>query len=210
MRIIAQNKRFARASRRRGGERGLTLIELVLSLAILTVLTGFVAGGLSMARRSFEADRASRIASGSNAAIQTISTLLASALPSASRTGGILFEGGQETILFSGLSEGRSLRGGPHKFSFRRIGSDLMVDVSAWPTAAGNDVPEPPLTEVRLLSGITRIRFNYFGKTSANQIPGWRPDWVGVAHLPDLVSVWIDFEDPRRNEPAIMVALRQR
>ena len=44
-----RNRLIARVAARRRGEQGLTLIELLLSLAILAILTGFLAGGLSMA-----------------------------------------------------------------------------------------------------------------------------------------------------------------
>jgi prepilin-type N-terminal cleavage/methylation domain-containing protein len=213
MRKIAQHRRHARVAHRRGGEQGLTLIELLLSLAILAVLTGFLAGGLSMARRAFDADRVNRIASDSNAAIQTISTLIGSALPvPASRDGqvpGVMFDGGQEAILFVGLSEGRSLRGGPHKVSLRRNARDLVVEVIAAAAATTKDAPEPPPTRVVVLSGVSEIHFEYFGKINPAAVAGWRPDWSGAEQLPDLVSLRVVFEDGRRNEPAIIVALRQ-
>ena len=60
---IRHHRRIARVAARRSAEQGLTLIELLLSLAILAILTGFLAGGLSMARQAFDADRASEIGS---------------------------------------------------------------------------------------------------------------------------------------------------
>ena len=211
MRIIALNRRYARIARRRSGEQGLTLIELLLSLAVLAVLTGFLAGGLSMGRRAFDADRANRIGSASSAAIQVISNLIGSAVPIPARAGsqvsGVMFDGRKEALLFVGLSEGRSLRGGPHKFSLRQSGSDLVLDVTASPTAA--NAPEPSPTRVVVLGGVSKIHFEYFGKTNASAVPSWHTDWSRAEHLPDLVSVRVDFEDERRNEPAIIVALRQ-
>jgi len=185
MRIIALNRRYARIARRRSGEQGLTLIELLLSLAILAVLTSFLAGGLSMGRRAFDADRANRVGSASNAAIQVISNLIGSAVPG--QVSSVMFDGRQGAMLFVGLSEGRSLRGGPHKFSLRQSGSDLVLDVIASPTAA--NVPEPSPTRVVVLSGVSQIHFEYFGKTNASAVPSWHTDWSRAEHLPDLVSV---------------------
>jgi general secretion pathway protein J len=213
MRLTAHGRRHARAGRRRSSEQGLTMIELLLSLAILVLLTGFLTGGLSMGRRAFDADRVNRIASETDAAVQVISTLIGSALPvpanSAGQVASVEFDGRQETMLFVGLSEGRSLRGGPHKISLRRSGGELVVDVTASAAGAKKDAPQPLPIRVVALSGVRQIRFGYFGKINPSAVPGWRTDWFRSEHLPDLVSVRIDFEDERRNEPAIMVALRQ-
>src|SRR3569833_1378303 len=78
---VVTSQLIARVAARRRSEQGLTLIELLLSLAILAILTGFLAGGLSMARQAFAADRASEIGSETSAAIQTVAALLRSALP---------------------------------------------------------------------------------------------------------------------------------
>ena len=76
-----RNRRIARVAARRRGEQGLTLIELLLSLAILAVLTGFLAGGWTMGRCAFAAGHASEIGSETNVAIQTLAALVGAALP---------------------------------------------------------------------------------------------------------------------------------
>lgn len=211
MRTKAQNRRYAFARRRRSGEQGLTLIELLLSLAVLAVLTVFLAGGLSMGRRAFDADRVSGLGSETDDAVQAIAGLIGSALPVRANTGNqqavVTFDGRQGSLLFVGLSEGRSLRGGPHKIRLRQLGGDLIIEV-AIADEAKKDI-EPSIPDVVVLRGVREIHFEYFGKTDPSGAAGWRTDWLGLDHLPDLVSVRIDFEDGRRGEPATIVALRQ-
>lgn len=213
MNLAARDRVHFRVRRRRTGEQGLTLIELLLSLAILAVLTGFLAGGLSMARRAFDADRSSEIGSETNAAIQTISGLIGSALPIRVNDGGqkvtIRFVGRQGALSFVGLSEGRSLRGGPQKIMLRRSGGELIVDFTALTGIQSKDTPEPSPTRVVALSGVREIRLGYFGRPDPAAAPAWHADWVRAELLPDLVSIRIEFEDERRNEPPIIVALRQ-
>ncbi|WP_084030948.1 prepilin-type N-terminal cleavage/methylation domain-containing protein [Bradyrhizobium paxllaeri] len=210
----AVNSRLiSRVAARRKGEQGLTLIELLLSLAILAILTGFLAGGLSMARRAFGADRAGEIGSETSAAIQTVAALVGSALPvrfdGAGPKDAIGFDGRGEVISFVGLSEGRSLRGGPHRIMLRRSGSDIVADFVALNGARSKESPEPSPTRVVVLSGVRDIRLGYFGTTDPKVKPAWRADWLRAERLPDLVSIRIEFEDERRNEPAAIVALRQ-
>ncbi len=212
-RLTAHSRRHLLAGRRRPGQQGLTLIELLLALAILAILTGFLAGGLSIGRRAFDADRISRIVSGSSAAIQTVSTLIGSALPvpDGTRNQGlrIIFDGRQQALVFVGLSEGRSLRGGPHKIRLRRSGSDLVAEIVVAETETKTGDPLPPAIQVGVLNGVREVHFGYFGKINPASPPGWRNEWADAGHLPDLVSIRVDFEDPRRNEPATIVALRQ-
>jgi general secretion pathway protein J len=213
MRLTARNRRHAHVARRRPGEQGLTVIELLLSLAILAVLTGFLAGGLSIGRRAFDADRVNRTASASSTAVQAISTLIGSAIPVPAGTGEkgarIAFDGRQQALFFVGLSEGRSLRGGPHKIRLWRSGSDLIADIVASAAEAKAGESAPPAIQVAVLSGVREVHFEYFGRMNRSSPPGWRTEWSGAEYLPDLVSVRVDFEDESRNEPAIIVALRQ-
>jgi hypothetical protein len=189
------------------------MIELLLSLALLVLLTGFLAGGLAMGRRAFGADQAAGIGSETDAAMEVVSRLIGSALPLSfgeqGRGGMVAFDGRGGTLSFVGLSEGHALRGGPHRFSLRRNGGDLVVDVASAAVGTNQDGRQPPLASAVVLTGVRTVRFGYFGRQNPGAPAGWRAEWVRSDHLPDLVSVQIDFEDERRNEPAILVALRQ-
>jgi general secretion pathway protein J len=208
-----RNRRWALAGCRRRGEQGLTLIELLLALGILVVLTGFLAGGLSIGRRAFDADRSGGVSIETDAAIQAVSSLIASALPvradKANAKARIVFDGRQDTLSFVGLSEGRSMRGGPHMIRLRRAGADIVVDVIGSTTEAAASAGELAPTRVVVLKGVRDIRFSYFGGADLARPPGWQVQWFGAERLPTLVSIQIEFEDARRNEPARIIALRQ-
>jgi prepilin-type N-terminal cleavage/methylation domain-containing protein len=214
MKISTDAARHARVARRRPGEQGVTMIELLLSLAILVVLTGFVAAGLLMGRRAFDADRINAIASQTDAAIQVISSVVGSALPvhvdMPNQPAMVAFDGRQDGISFVGLSEGRSLLGGPHKIKLGRSGSDVVVNVMRSPVEEKTQTAEPLSRNVVVLQGVRELRFGYFGRTKSSAAPGWQIDWFGSERLPDLISIRIEFEDERRNEPSVIVALRQQ
>jgi general secretion pathway protein J len=211
--VTRRNRRWALAGRQCHGEQGLTLIELLLALAIVAVLTGFLAGGLSIGRRAFDADRSGQVSVQTDAAIQTVSSLIASALPvrasEANSKAGVMFDGRQDTLLFVGLSEGRSMRGGPHMIRLRRSGADIVVDVMGPAAEAARNVGGLTPTRVVALKGVRDIRFSYFGSTNPPRPSGWQTQWFGAERLPDLVSIQIEFEDARRNEPPRIIALRQ-
>jgi general secretion pathway protein J len=197
-----------RIARRRAKEAGLTLIELLVSLALLAVLTGFLVGGLTMGRRAFEADRTAGIVSETDAGIGVIFGLIGSALlVSAGEEGKatiIAFDGRRDIMTFVGLSEGHALPGGPTKFNLRRNGGDLVVNAASFRAGERELLPS-----VVVLTGVRTVRFGYFGKKTPTAEAAWLSDWFGSDHLPDLVSIEIDFEDERRNQPAVLVALRQ-
>lgn len=206
-------RRSARLRRRRT-ERGLTLIELLISIALLALLTGFLAGGLSMARRAFAADRTSAADGEAHAGIQTLSDVIASALAvrgnTASQSGFTMFEGRQDAMAFVGLSEGRGLPGGLYRVGLRQEGDDLIVDFLAWASA----VPDTPDRDVRpskvaVLRGVRAIRLGYFGSPALTGVSQWHDNWAKAEQLPKLVSIKIEFEDERRTEPPMIVALRQ-
>jgi len=193
---------------RRTQEAGLTLIELLVSLALLAVLTAFLAGGLMFGRRGFKADRNAGIETEADEAINVISRLIGSAFPvqiDAERAiRAAAFDGGEEAISFIGLSGGHGLSGGPARFNVKCDGGDLVIHVSGSRAEAGELV-----APIAVLGGVRSVQFGYFGKAASAGQPGWQTEWHDSDHLPYLVSIKINFKDERRDQPPVLVALRQ-
>jgi general secretion pathway protein J len=190
------------------------MIELILSLAILVLLTGFLAGGLTLGRRAFSADRQSRIEGETDTALQAVTSSLELAFPAWSASEGkqrrIVFDGRSESISFVGLSQGYSLLGGPYKIGLKRSGADLVMDIILLESGSSRKRQEPENMHLTVLEGVRAVRFSYFGRLTETAPPAWLTEWLRAEFLPELVSVQVDFEDVRRNRPPILVALRQR
>lgn len=201
--------RTMRARARRGSECGLTLIELLVSLALLTVLTGFIVGGLSTTIRAFDADRRNGVEMETNSAVESLRGFVASAMPAAnpSQGAGVLFEGEREGMRFVALSEGRALPGGLQDIRIRRSGDELILDVFGSPKDGER---KSPLASTVVLKGLRGIHFRYFGVLGPQADPAWRSDWIKAERLPLLVEVGFEFEESGRNGPAAIVALRNQ
>ncbi|MGY3346714.1 MULTISPECIES: prepilin-type N-terminal cleavage/methylation domain-containing protein [unclassified Bradyrhizobium] len=193
---------------RRASERGLTLIELLVSLAVLMILTSFIVGGLSTAIRAFDADGRNSVEVATNAAGESLRGLIASAMPAinAQQAGGVLFDGHREELRFVVLSEGRALRGGLQDVRIRRRDDELIVEVFG--SLRDNDARTSPLSSTTIVRGLGDIRFRYFGIAGAKGEAVWRDDWIKSARLPALVEIEVNFKEAGRNGPAMLVALR--
>lgn len=198
-------KRSLRAPCHRASQCGLTLIELLVSLAILMILTSFIVGGLSTTIGAFNTDRRSTTEMASYAAEESVRGLIASAIPAANvQPGGpLLFDGQREELRFVTLSEGRTLRGGPQDVRIRRHGKELVVEVFG--SLRDNVVRKAPISSTTIVRGLRDVRFRYFGGAGE---PAWRDDWTKSDRLPALVEMSFNFEDTGRNAPVSIVALR--
>lgn len=206
--IRHRQERRLRSPHRRASERGLTLIELLVSLAILMILTSFIVGGLSTAIRAFDTDRRSATEVATHAAAESVRDLIASAMPMPNpRPGGpLLFDGQREELRFVVLSEGRAMRGGPQDVRIRRRGTELVVEIFG--SLRDNDARKAPITSTTIARGLREVRFRYFGGAGAKGEPTWRDDWTKADRLPALVEVSFSFEDVGRDAPVSIVALR--
>lgn len=190
----------------------MTMIELLLALTMLVLLTGFLAGGLSLGRRAFEADGHAARAAGTDATVQVLAGLLASAIPVQANDppGKVAFLGRSQGVSFVGLSEGHSLRGGLQNITLRRINNSVVAEFKRPMSIARKQELSSPV-DVRLFDGVQSFDLRYFGKmTQDDEEPIWRAEWLNSVRLPNLMSVQITFTDDRRNEPPLVVALRQQ
>lgn len=194
-----------RSLARRASERGLTLIELLVSLAILMILTSFTVGGLSAAVRAFGADSRNRLEMATTAAGENLRGLIASAI-NLPQAGNISFDGQREELRLVILSEGRALRGGLQDVRIRRRNDELIVEVFGSPRENGDH--KLPVSSTTIVRGLSDIRFRYFGNAATKSEAAWRNDWIKLGGLPALVEISLNFKDAARNGPAMVVALR--
>jgi general secretion pathway protein J len=200
---VAPNPIIYRLHRRRRAEAGLTLIELLISLMLLLLITGFLAQGLGIGRRTFAADQDAAVAAGNSASLDSLANLIATALPTKAGQGGqIVFEGGRETLAFVALSAGHALPGGPLGLRIYRDGTEVGVVVKLKThSATAKEV------RAKALIGVTALEFAYFGSL-AGKPPAWHPEWPATDHLPDLVAINVSFVGHSR-QPPLLVAVRQ-
>jgi len=181
----------------------LTLIELLVSLMLLVLITGFLAGGIGVGRRAFAADQDAAVEASNSAALDSLAKLIATALPAQAGQGQMAFEGGGETLAFVALSAGHALPGGPLGMRIYLEGREVRVVVKLKARSA-----KAKEVRAKALVGVTSLEFTYFGSREAGKPPAWHREWPAADHLPDLVAMQVSFGG-RTRKPPVVVALRQ-
>ena len=211
----AAASRPRRLGRRHAGQRGLTLVELLVGLALIVLVTAFLAGGLSLARRAAERDALSETAVRTDAALEAAVELLETALPiltvaPGTRRASLAFDGQHGSLAAILLGDGRMLRGGLLSLTVRRTGDAVLVDVAPVREGTKPSETDPDVTRhVTLLTGVRDLRFDYLDEARGTAAAAWRQAWTGD-RLPALVAIAVDFDDPRRRPVTATAVLRQR
>ncbi len=196
-------------------QRGFTLLELLISVALLVLLTTILFEGLRLGthhlgQQSDRLDRASRIALAHN----FLRAQLADARPvitptAAERT--IVFNGRPDGIEFVSVAPESVAVGGLQALSVDydkgagTTGGELLLRWRLYkgtsPAVASNS------RDTVLLDHVRSAEFAYFGATSPDQPSAWHMTWQDMAYLPSLVRLSLEFSDGQRM-PELIVALR--
>lgn len=205
--------------RRRGTGRdaGFTLIEVLVSLALLGLLTTLVFGGVRFGAQAWTAaSRSTSAAADLEAARAVLRRTIAAAYPayaSASlvdRT--VAFEGTEgDLALVAPLPA--AIEAGVLAVQRFRVAQDengpaLVMEWQLYlPASEGGRPLEAK--RVKLLGGVGSVRFSYFGAPAPRQPPAWLDRWTERASLPSLVRVHLEPADAELSRwPELMVELR--
>jgi len=179
---------------------GFTLVELLVSLALMALLSVLLLGGLRMSRTAVvRGQAASRNLADATLAFPVIRRQLARADPLA--VGGdahppIAFAGDDRSILFV-APPGAYLALGGQEITWLTLEPDAdggRIVLRFRPLERGRDVWPPELRvadmqTVVLLTGVTGAEFSYFGRTDPSQDPRWWRDWHDQTALPSLIRL---------------------
>lgn len=200
----------SRIRRRHQSTRGLTIIELLVSLSLLILIAGSLVGGLQIFRRAFDTDRRAQAAVEAEQAVDILANQVAAAFPLAdARSGRMVFDGAPNAMAFIRLDQGRANRAGLQQALIRQAGDEVTMTLTSAVQGQTTASSTPP-TPIVLLSRVSQVQFGYFGTDAKATEPAWRADWQAMEQLPELVSIRVSFKDPTTPAATVLVALRQR
>jgi len=198
---------------RREQDAGFTLVELLVSLAIISVLSGMVLAGVQL---GFQTAAQARVRGAGNAAVIAAQTVLRDRI-----------EALVPNTRFEFTRRIADVRGDAARFSFlapaapadrpasltryrlARSEEGQLVLFALADTTAGVDPYAPGTagwTPQVLLTNVERLEIAYFGTLPGDSTRDWRSRWIERGNPPELVRVRVTFFDgDRRQWPDLVI-----
>jgi general secretion pathway protein J len=204
-------------------ESGFTLLEVLLSLVILSLIFSFVGGALRFSSRAWEAAEGLDRGSSMSAVRTFLEQRLVEAMPVYERD-----QEGRVRIAFTGLPHELSFvspasRGeagaGLYRFALHlhsavgtaRTGTALALSQTLYRPEAPRPIAETSADNQVLLENTDGIGFRYFGREDARTPVAWHSAWTRTDALPELVEISVLLgEQDARAWPPLVVELKLR
>lgn len=209
------SQRSALTGHRTDGDAGFTLVELLVALALFSLLTGLlfdnVRFGLHAWRTaSANKEQVERSMISQDLLRRTIGNLYPMLIANSGVQPQIDFDGTKERISFLGNAPIALSAGGRFRFNIfverAQERADLVM-VSA-PELANRD-DQSVTRRTLLLSGIDWAEFSYFGETAPERKLQWNESWTKQSDVPRLVRLRVAFRSgDARLWPELLVAPR--
>jgi general secretion pathway protein J len=206
-----------------GPQAGFTVVELLISLTILTLIFAFIPGTLRVGQRIWEVDRSLERREGLASFRRYVEQRLAEAMPIywRDREGGTLMEftGEPGRLAFVAPAAAGPGGGGLYRFEltheqgggeqrlllrqslYRIHDAGNARDDHAWP-------PQAAVAEQRSPMGVGRLGFRYFGAAEPQKPPQWQTQWPRRDSMPDLVEISLTPADRLAKPEQTIVQLR--
>ncbi|UEM24402.1 prepilin-type N-terminal cleavage/methylation domain-containing protein (plasmid) [Skermanella mucosa] len=202
---------------RNRGAAGFTLVEMLVTLALMGLVAVVTFGGLRFGARAWETGSGRAADAGEIEAVQTflrrqMSRMLLPEDRSARASGAVLLGEARGFQFLSILPPELGVGG----IGFFRIYLDTGADNGRlaldWALYRPDGLVVPPDAAERsraLLRGVRDIRIGYYGAVRDGEDPAWRDAWLAHDRLPSLVKLELAFaEGDRRIWPPLSVAPR--
>lgn len=174
-------------------QRGFTLIELVVAMAVFGLLAVLLGSGLRFGVAALERVRGASAAAVEGAAQQSlIRSLLERAQPLGDREGGtVAFAGAETELAFVAVADGRFGDGALYRFVLTTADGRAVLD-RCLADGLGLDAAVACVgaTERMVLDAVPpSLRIAYFGARTPQEAPAWRPTWNDAVALPSLIRI---------------------
>jgi len=183
---------------RTSARAGFTLLELLLSLAILSLITGSIVGGLHLGKRAFETGKAYEEVNEVEEAARALASQLASAsavyVTSPDKMQVVGFLGQPDGCRFLALSQGEAQWGG---LVLTEIGGDetradeIEVWTRAYRPSEGFSIARAVMSKTPILRNTAYFKLSYFGVIEKDHPPVWTDTWGFRDVSPLLVAATV-------------------
>jgi general secretion pathway protein J len=192
-------------------EAGFTVLELLVSLAILAIVLSFLPSTLRLGQRVWESDARFIQREGTAAFQHAIAIRLEQTMPIFIRdpAGGLRldFDGKPDSVAFVAPSASGPAGGGVYRFTlWAPEGHGLTLRQTLYRQASG-EAARLPSTDHVAPAKVKAMSLRYFGQAKAGETAGWQDEWPRQDALPDLVEISIHASGAPASQRAV-VALR--
>lgn len=187
------------AERDGGNEAGFTLVELLVALALFSLLVTLLFDNVRFGLRAWQngnvnAERFERSMISQDLLRRMIGNLYPMIVPDAAMQPRVDFDGTKETINFLGNAPAVASGGGRFRFKVfverRQDQADLVM--TSRPELA--DPSDKSMTaKTLLLAGVDQAEFSYFGEAKSERSLQWNDNWTKRSDIPRLVRVRVAF-----------------
>lgn len=198
--IDVSGKRSTMKLINRSRSAGFTILELLVSLALIAVLVNSLAGGLHLGRRAWETARTGEELDDGEAAMHGVSVLISKAFSVSAvnnqRVVQLIFIGDAHNLEFVSLSEGEAQRGG---LILTQLGvksgkkTALHLWTALYRANTALAMKREDMRDDMVLDGIGDFKLAYFG-ADIGQLPQWKDLWQNQQSMPKLISIRFTIE----------------
>ena len=186
---------------RPAGERGFTLLEIMVSLVLFVLLMAAVHQSVRAVSRAAEAvDEATGKGEELRAVTAFLQRSLSATVPVLYADGervSLLFEGGTERLAFVTLLPVLAGFAGPSEavLGMSDSGDALQLSYRPLERERAGDFGLGDYRTRTLGAEVAEVRFSYFGATAAREEPAWAERWRDTRRLPLLVRLSVRLRD---------------
>jgi general secretion pathway protein J len=184
------------------GQRGFTLLELLLALTLLALLMAAAMGGIRAATRAMHSgeaviDRTNRLRVAQEFIRREVSRILPLAFGQEQGTGtNFVFQGEKDFMRFVAAMPGHLSRGGPYVQSLElargRNGLQLLFTHQMLNGFDLEKLSSKDVEPVVLLDGIRAGRFQFRKFDDQGKLEDWDDDWEDPGTLPVMVRIELE------------------